>query len=71
VARRVSEGGAVLVVDEAFADFAPEIGVAAEVDEGCASRGLSRSSLRSPASGSVASSAPTPRASRRFSRRGR
>ena len=31
---RVREQGAVLVVDEAFADFAPEAGVAAEVGEG-------------------------------------
>ena len=34
VAERVREGGAALVVDEAFADFAPEISVAAEVGEG-------------------------------------
>ncbi len=34
VAARVSEAGAVLVVDEAFADFAPGISVAAMVDEG-------------------------------------
>ena len=33
IAARVREGRAALVVDEAFADFAPEIGVAAEVDE--------------------------------------
>lgn len=43
MARRVSEGGAVLVVDEAFADFAPEIGVAAEVDEGlCVARSFTK-----------------------------
>ncbi len=34
VARRVREGGAALVVDEAFADFAPGISVAAEAGEG-------------------------------------
>jgi threonine-phosphate decarboxylase len=43
VARRVREGGAILVVDEAFADFAPEIGVAAEVDEGlCVARSFTK-----------------------------
>ena len=34
VATRVKEAGAVLVVDEAFADFVPGISVAAMVDEG-------------------------------------
>lgn len=34
VADRVREGGAVLVLDEAFADFVPELGVAAEADGG-------------------------------------
>jgi threonine-phosphate decarboxylase len=34
VAARVREAGAVLVVDEAFADFTPGIGVGAMVDEG-------------------------------------
>lgn len=34
VADRVRDGGAALVVDEAFADFAPGISVAAEVGEG-------------------------------------
>ena len=34
VADHVRERSAVLVVDEAFADFAPGVGVAAEVDEG-------------------------------------
>ena len=34
VAEMVREAGAVLVVDEAFADFAPGLSVAAEVDEG-------------------------------------
>jgi len=34
VAARVKEAGAVLVVDEAFADFVPGISVAAMVDEG-------------------------------------
>jgi threonine-phosphate decarboxylase len=34
VANRVRESGATLVVDEAFADFAPEVGVAAEAGEG-------------------------------------
>ncbi|HJQ28762.1 MAG TPA: aminotransferase class I/II-fold pyridoxal phosphate-dependent enzyme, partial [Rubrobacter sp.] len=33
VARRVREAGAVLAVDEAFADFSPEVGVADQVDE--------------------------------------
>jgi threonine-phosphate decarboxylase len=33
MARRVREAGAVLVVDEAFADFAPHLSVAPEVDE--------------------------------------
>ena len=43
VAHRVREGGAVLIVDEAFADFAPEIGVAAEVDEGlCVARSFTK-----------------------------
>jgi threonine-phosphate decarboxylase len=43
VARRASEGGAILVVDEAFADFVPEIGVAAEVDEGlCVARSFTK-----------------------------
>jgi threonine-phosphate decarboxylase len=34
VADRVREAGAVMVVDEAFADFAPGVSVAASVDEG-------------------------------------
>jgi threonine-phosphate decarboxylase len=34
VADRVRDAGAVLIVDEAFADFVPEISVAAMVDEG-------------------------------------
>jgi threonine-phosphate decarboxylase len=43
VAERVREGGAVLVVDEAFADFVPEIGVAAEIDEGlCVARSFTK-----------------------------
>jgi threonine-phosphate decarboxylase len=33
MAARVREGGATLIVDEAFVDFAPEASVAAEVDE--------------------------------------
>jgi threonine-phosphate decarboxylase len=33
MARRVREAGAVLVVDEAFADFTPHLSVASEVDE--------------------------------------
>ncbi|HKH76646.1 MAG TPA: threonine-phosphate decarboxylase CobD [Rubrobacteraceae bacterium] len=33
VAQRVREAGAVLVVDEAFADFAPHLSIAPEVDE--------------------------------------
>ena len=33
VARRVREAGAVLVVDEAFADFAPHLSIASEVDD--------------------------------------
>jgi threonine-phosphate decarboxylase len=43
VAERVREGGAVLVVDEAFADFVPEIGVAAEIDKGlCVARSFTK-----------------------------
>ncbi len=43
VARRVREGGAVLVVDEAFADFSPGISVAAAVDEGlCVARSFTK-----------------------------
>ncbi len=43
VAERVREEGAVLVVDEAFADFAPEISVAAEIDEGlCVARSFTK-----------------------------
>jgi threonine-phosphate decarboxylase len=43
VADRVREGGAVLVVDEAFADFIPEISVAAEVGEGlCVARSFTK-----------------------------
>jgi threonine-phosphate decarboxylase len=34
VAHRVREAGAILLVDEAFADFSPEVGVADQVDEG-------------------------------------
>ena len=34
VARRVRQGGAVLVVDEAFADFVPGVSVAGDVDDG-------------------------------------
>ena len=33
VAHRVREAGAILVVDEAFADFSPQVGVADQVDE--------------------------------------
>ena len=43
VADRVRERGAVLVVDEAFADFAPGTSVAAEVDEGlCVARSFTK-----------------------------
>lgn len=43
VAGRVREAGAILVVDEAFADFVPEIGVAAEVGDGlCVARSLTK-----------------------------
>ncbi len=43
VAGRVRDGGAVLVVDEAFADFTPEISVAAEVGEGlCVARSFTK-----------------------------
>jgi threonine-phosphate decarboxylase len=43
IAGRVRERGGVLVVDEAFADFAPEISVAAEVDEHlCVARSLTK-----------------------------
>ena len=43
VADRVREGGAALVVDEAFADFAPGISVAAEVGEGlCVARSFTK-----------------------------
>jgi threonine-phosphate decarboxylase len=34
IAQRVREAGAMLVVDEAFADFAPHLSVAPDVDEG-------------------------------------
>jgi threonine-phosphate decarboxylase len=34
IAQRVREAGAMLVVDEAFADFAPHLSVASDVDEG-------------------------------------
>jgi threonine-phosphate decarboxylase len=43
IAGRVRDGGALLVVDEAFADFVPEISVAAEVDEGlCVARSFTK-----------------------------
>ncbi|CAA9442097.1 MAG: L-threonine 3-O-phosphate decarboxylase [uncultured Rubrobacteraceae bacterium] len=43
VAERVREAGAVLVVDEAFADFAPRLSVASEVGEGlCVARSFTK-----------------------------
>ena len=43
LAERVRDGGATLVVDEAFADFVPEIGVAGEVGEGlCVARSFTK-----------------------------